>query len=216
MTFFEKCSQRTEHLFVFSKDVNQTYMVIVALRDTLKKHRKIINTSPNFYNSIFRSCMQSIFVDLSKIYYEKDFKNTESTLNFLNKLKNNLGQLNNNPISVNLATHIEINKGNFTEKKFINLNEMIDYFLEQIKNYKSSITAVHNLRNKYFAHLDLSSLNDLDKLFKENGVSLNTVEELLNLNANICVALYKFFKGIDAYPLALNHNDYFNTVQLLK
>jgi len=212
MTFEEKCKERASALMDFTIYANQSYMVILQLRDLQENQNEIINISPAFYQTVFRTCLNTLFIDVAKMFDGND--NNESIYVLLKNMKDNLHQLHKTPVSVLRYSHIDDSSPGCAD--YASVDEMVNDLLDMIKQCSSESFALRTLRNKYYAHADKNSQNDLDKLFKENTVSLATIEKLLTVNANACTALYQYFFDSTTYPLTLNWNDFEKTIRCVQ
>lgn len=208
MTFYEKCKERTSRLMDFAINANQSYMMILIIRDLQANKNEIANISPAFYQSVFRACLQTLFIDVSKMFDNK--KKNESTLNLLSDMQKNQTQLENIGVIANHFHHLGDRKS--YPFNCDNLQDILDRCMLLIAQNEDDIKALRKLRNKYYAHLDREAQNDLDKLFRENKVSLAAIEKLLTLNVNILNTLYMYFNDSTVFPVISNHDDFKNTV----
>lgn len=217
MTFKEKCLERTERLLNFSVDTNLTFSVLKMLHQLRREKPDIHNLSPAFYGSIFNNSIHVLMTEIPKMFddKEKHEKDTESTYFLLKKMRDNLNLLEDISLSVNQFSHISYEDVYYID--FKTTQEMLDYYLDSIEQKKEIINHITKRRHKYYAHWDQKSINDINKLFVNNPVSLNDVEEVLVLNSNICVALYRYFYRDRIYsPLVDNREDFLNTVNYLE
>lgn len=196
----------------FTIGVNQSYMTIMMLRDIQNNHNDVINISPVFYHTVIRCCIQSLFVDISKIFDKND--RNESITVLLNSIRDNLQQIDNHPVIINCFSSIDDKSP--SSISFQSIEDLVNYVLDEIQKNQSDIDSVRNLRNKYYGHLDKSSQDGLKKLFKDNSVSLDIMEKLLILNTNICNALNVYFFDKTVIPLVINHDDLYYTISCLE
>ena len=196
----------------FTITANQSYMVIMMLRDLQENKNEIINISPAFYQTVFRNCMQALFVDISKMF-DNDSKNL-SVVWLLNSINKHLDLLDNHAASVNEFQCLGDSAPACVQ--FGSLKELVNHCNDSIADYKNEIKSLTTLRNKFYAHLDKRAQNHLDRLFQDNSVSLVTIEKLLTLNANICNALYLYFVGNTVFPLTINHDDLYRTISCVE
>lgn len=196
----------------FTICVNQCYMTIMMLRDIQHKHNYAINISPAFYHTVIRCFMQSLFVDISKMFDNNN--RNESITTLLNSIRDNLQLVDDHPVTINnFRTLDDISP---TTMNFQSIEGLINHFLNEIKKNQSDIASVRKLRNKYYGHLDKSSQDGLKKLFKDNSVSLDIMGKLLILNTNICNALNVYFFDKTVIPLVINHDDLYYTISCLE
>ena len=208
LCYYEKCKERVKNYMDFTIIANQSYMVIMMLRDLQANKNDIINISPAFYQTVFRNCMQALFVDISKMF-DNDQKNI-SIVWLLKSINNNLELLDNHFVSVNEFQHL--GDHSMIRVKFNSLKDLLSHYNNSIAECKNEIDSLTTLRNKFYAHLDVKAQNHLDKLFQENSVSLVAIEKLLTLNTNICNALYTYFVDATVFPLTGNHDDLYRTI----
>ena len=210
--FYEKCKERITAYMEFTITANDSYMLIMMIRDLQVNKNDIINISPAFYKMVSRNSLQALFVDISKMFDNKS--NNMSIVWLLNSLKKHLDLLDNRAVTVNEFQHLGDNfAGNVS---FNSLTELINHYTDSIAKSEPEIKSLTTLRNKFYAHLDKSAQNHLDSLFKENSVSLVTIEKLLILNVNICNALYKYFFGSTFVPLDYNHDDLYRSIACIE
>lgn len=214
MIFFNESLRRTECLMDLAMEANQSYRVLMQLREALISDNELINISPAFYSIVFRNTMQSLFVDISKVFYEYDLKETESCYSLLDKIKNNLRQLDNRSVTAGQMSHISYE--NIYFRDFSSVGEIVDFYLEELGKKGSIIDHLLTLRCKHFVHIDIKTHKDLEAFFRDNFVSLSDIEDLLVLFSNICIALYQYFKSCTFYPLAENHDDFEKTLRCLR
>lgn len=211
-TFNEKCKERITNYMNFSITANDSYMVIMMIRDLQANKNDIINISPAFYKMVFRNSMQALFVDISKMFDNKS--QNMSIVWLLNSIKDHLDLLDNRAVTVNVFQHLNDNYA--VNISFNSLSELVNHYTDSIAKSNQDIKSLTILRNKFYAHMDKSAQNHLDSLFKENSVSLVTIEKLLILNVNICNALYMYFHGSTFMPLDYNHNDLYRTISCIE
>jgi len=210
--FNEKCKERIKSYMGFTIMANQSYMVIVMLRDLQANKNEIINLSPAFYQIVFRNCMQALFVDISKMF-DKDSKNM-SIVSLLNIINDHLDLLDNRAVFVNEFQHLDDSSAKCF--KFDSLIGLIKHCNDSIAKSKKEIDSLTTLRNKFYVHLDKKAQNHLDRLFNEYSVSLVTLEKLLTLNVNICNALHLYFVGSTVMPVTVNHDDLKRTISFIE
>lgn len=210
--FYEKCKERITDYMNFSITANNSYMLIMMIRDLQVNKNDIINISPGFYHMVSRNSMQALFVDISKMF-DKDAKNM-SIVWLLNSIKNHLDLLDNRAVTMNEFRHLNDNYA--VNISFHSLSELVNHYDDSIVKSEQDIKSLTVLRNKFYAHLDKGAQNHLDRLFKENSVSLITIEKLLILNINICNALHMYFHGSTVVPLDFNHDDLYRSISCIE
>jgi hypothetical protein len=210
--FYEKCKERITNYMDFTITANNSYMLIMMIRDLQMNKNDIINISPAFYHMVSRNSMQALFVDISKMF-DNDSQNM-SIVWLLNSIKNNLDLLDNRVVNVSEYQHFNDNV--YVNFSFNSLSELLNHYDDSIEKSEHDIKSLTILRNKFYGHLDKSAQNHLDSLFKDNSVSLLTIEKLLILNFNICNALHMYFNGGTFAPLDFNHNDLYKTISYIE
>lgn len=210
--FHEKCKERITDYMNFTITANNSYMLIMMIRDLQGNKNDILNISPGFYHMVSRNSMQALFVDISKMF-DKDSKNM-SIVWLLNSIKSHLDLLDNR--AVNVSEYQHFNDNAYVNISFNSLSELINHYADSVEKSEHDIKSLTILRNKFYGHLDKSAQNHLDSLFKNNSVSLITLEKLLILNINISNALYKYFNGSTFAPLDFNHNDLYRTISYIE
>lgn len=210
--FYEKCKERITNYMDFTITANNSYMLIMMIRDLQMNKNDIINISPAFYHMVSRNSMQALFVDISKMF-DNDSQNM-SIVWLLNSIKNNLDLLDNRVVNVSEYQHFNDNA--YVNISFNSLSELVNHYADSVEKNEHDIKSLTILRNKFYGHLDKSAQNHLDSLFKDNSVSLLTIEKLLILNFNICNALHMYFNGGTFAPLDLNYNDLYRSISYIE
>lgn len=210
--FFKKCLKRTDNITDLAIDANQSYLLIMMLRDIQYYHNEIMNISPAFYHTVIRNTMQALFVDLAKMFDED--KRSESTYTLLKDISDNITQLENSAIVVNEFESLD--SCTAKTKPFLTFEKMINHYLNLIEENKSDIDSIKKLRNKFYAHLDRISADKIVELFKKYEVSLATIGNLLVLNMNICNALNCYFHQKTVMPHMDGYDDYKRTISCLE
>ena len=60
--FYEKCKERITAYMEFTITANDSYMLIMMIRDLQVNKNDIINISPAFYKMVSRNSLQALFV----------------------------------------------------------------------------------------------------------------------------------------------------------
>jgi ABC-type molybdate transport system permease subunit len=105
--FYEKCKERITDYMNFSITANNSYMLIMMIRDLQGNKNDILNISPGFYHMVSRNSMQALFVDISKMF-DNDPKNM-SIVWLLNSIKSHLDLLDNRAVNVSEYQHFNDN-----------------------------------------------------------------------------------------------------------
>ena len=209
--FYDKCKDRLNQISNSMLRTNQSFCVIIQLNNFKEKYNDLINISPAFYTSVIDCCMESLFIEIDKMFDPKT--NGVGIRGLLITMQNNTDLLDNSrSIEANETTALD--NYSMTTKEYNSIVQLINDSINKINNNEIIIKNVKTLRDKYFAHRE-SKVN-YNKLFKNNPVSMADIEKLLVLNANIVNALYMYFYNRTLFPIAHNHDDFNKTVFYIK
>lgn len=217
MTFKEKCSIRTGQILSFAENTNVSFIILKGLFEVRRNKPDTLNISPVFFSSVIDNYIQTLMVDIYKMFdnSNKHEKDTESTFFLVKDMRNNLNLLDDIAVSVNQYRYVSHEEG--YQKVFSSTKEMLDFYIKAIEDNQEKITSIQKRRSKYYAHWDRSTLNDVKKVFEKHPVCLDDIEELLVLNTNICVALYRYFHQKEIYiPFIHEANDFEKTINCIE
>ncbi len=210
--YVDNCKETIEKIMNSAINANHTYLLFRQLRDLLKNEPDLFDLSRAFYNRVMYNCIQVIFIELCKMY---DYDTNSCGIRSLqNRMKSNISKLDNN-------TQIEsVEFSGFQSSsglcvRFRNLEEMINDSQSKIKNKETLLDRVWTLRDKYYAHYDLT-VPDIDMLFKDNEVKYAELGDLLLLNINLCNRVYMYFNNKTLYPSYTNCDDFKKTIYYVK
>lgn len=209
--FFKKCKSRLERISNSMILTNQCFYVIMQLRDYQKKHNELINISPAFFNSVYDSCMEYLFIETDKMFDSN--KDSDGVFGLLNKIDGSIDFLDNSQkIEANETS--SLNSNTMEVKKYDSISLLVKKFIDRIDKKQDVITNVRILRDKYFAHFDANA--DPKTLFQNYSVSLYDIESLLVLNTNAVNALNAYFNKKTIYPVATNYKDFSKTIAYIQ
>ena len=208
-TFYEKCRERCDRLMKITLHLNQTYMILLQLRDLRLQKGDVFEKSPLFYQTAFRNCTLSVFIELCKMY-DANTKG-EGTYALLRKMSCSIELLDN-------SRSIEANAFNMlTDDRsdvvlYENIEKLVSTSLQKIKNEGVVLARLRTLRDKYYAHYEIMTEERLAELLKNNRITYEDLKQLIVLNTNILNALFKCFFDATMLPLISNYDDLKSTV----
>ena len=210
-TYEEKCKERCYFLSEQMIYANQTYSVLMQIRDLIENHNEIANVSPTFYQTVIQNCIQVLFIEISKMF-DTD-PSSESIRSLLDSMKKNLPQLNrSSTIEVCMFERIFDTKSYSIE--FQNIEELIEKSINMIESYEKESHNVKKQRDKYYVHYDRQTTIDI--ILQNYNVSYFEIGELLTLNTNLCNALYMYFFNHTVFPLFVDSDDFIRTLKVME
>lgn len=186
-----------------SVSANQTFALLVQLRDFHDEQYDLFSVSPQFFNTVAFNCMQVLLVEIYKMFDAG--KDNEGIRTFIEKTKKGINQLDN---SVKTGANFidSVFSMSAKVKQFDSLQSIIDFSEEEIERNNELIGRVNKLRCKYYAHRD-PNVKDVAKLFEEYQLTFENIEQLLVVNWNLCNAFRRYFFGDTVMPLPHNYDD---------
>ena len=211
ITFKDECIESLKKIFNYTINANQSYSIIMQLRDLQANHNDIVNISPAFYSWIKYNSIQSLFIEVYKMF-DSD-KKSDGVCSLFLKIKKNIDKLDNNrPIETRWIKNLH---GTRSEtKQFSNLSDAISYGLRKIENNSSIFNSIKTQRNKYYAHLDSKIYNPED-LLNSNPVKYSDIKTMLILNMNLYNIINCYFNNNTLLPLASNHDDFKKIINII-
>ena len=203
-TFYEKCKERCDRLMKITLHLNQTYMVLLQMKDLRLQKPEVFERSPVFYQTVFRNSTLTFFIELCKMYDA----NTESegTYALLKKMSRSADQLENErSIEANAFNELTDNRSDVV--LYENIEQLISISIQKIKNEGAVLDRLRTLRDKYYAHYEIMTEEKLAGLLKSNRITYEDLKRLIVLNMNILNALYKYFFDATMFPLLSNYDD---------
>ena len=183
-------------------------MVIRQIQSFCYEKNDIINLSPAFYQTVLRNSIQSLFIEVSKMFDIS--KRAEGIHRLLLDIQSNIDKFDKRQFSPVFFT--ELTDRRAEARKMGSLEEYVNYSLEEINRNSNIIEAVKAQRDQYYAHKD-SDVKDLESFFEENKVTYEAFQKLLILNTNLNNGLYYYFvNNTTVAPLALGYDDLEKTI----
>ena len=202
-SYFNKSGETLSRIMDDSICANQTFAILIQLRDFAENESDIFRVAPQFFNTIAYNCMQVLLVEIYKMF--DNSKRNDGIRTFVEKMKEGISQLDNsfrieaNFIDALFATSARI-------KEFDCLQSIIDFAEEAFEDNKELLIRVKKLRCKYYAHHD-PDIKDVAKLFEKHQLTFSDIERLLVLNWNLCNAFKRYFADCTVMSLPHNYND---------
>lgn len=207
--FYEKCKERCDRLMNITLHLNQTYMVLMQMRDLRLQKPKVFERSLAFYQTVFRNSTLTVFIELCKMFDANT--EGEGIHALLRKMSCSVDQLDNKcSIEANAFSELEDNRSAVVLYK--NIEELISTSLRKIENEGTILKRLRTLRDKYYAHYEIMTDVKLAGLLQSNRITYEDIKQLIVLNMNILNALYKYFFDETMLPLLSNYDDLKATV----
>lgn len=201
--FFQKREEVLSRIMDNSIGANQTFALLIQLRDFYVEHNDLFSVAPQFFNTIAFNCMQVVLVEIYKMFDTS--KDNEGIRTFIEKTKKGINQLDNS-VKTRANFIASVFDMSAKVKQFDSLQSIIDFSEKAIKENSELLDRVDKLRCKYYAHHD-PDVKDVSKLFERYQLTFDDVERLLVLNWNLCNAFKRYFSGCTVRPLPHNYND---------
>lgn len=201
--------------------INQDLYIVRQILKLAAKYKEEIKVSPAFYTMILDSLERSIVIELAKLFDRDD--SSLQVNKVLETIRDNIEWFPKTR-RVETSNVIESNNGKIeirSEKMFFDvplepekrLNDLI-FRKEELSN---TIEKLRKLRNKVYAHNDKRVLLDgQEKWMKENGFSLDDVENLLGLAFDICDFVLVRLTGEGRHRKAINIDDFEKTLKYVQ
>lgn len=201
--------------------INQDLYIVKQILKLSAKYKEEINISPAFYTRILDSLVRSIIIELAKLFDRDDsslqvnkvLETIRDNIDWFPKTRrvetSNVIKLNNDKIE------------NHLEKMFFDVplepEKGMNDLISRKENVSDTIVKLRKLRNKVYAHNDKYALLDgQEKWMKENGFSLDDVENLLALAFDICDFVLVRLTGEGRYRKAINIDDFEKTLRYVQ
>ena len=201
--------------------INQDLYIVRQILKLAAKYKEEIEVSPAFYTMILDSLERSIVIELAKLFDRDD--SSLQVNKVLETIRDNIDWFPKTR-RVETSNVIESNNGKIetrSEKIIFDvllepekrLNDLI-FRKEELSN---TIEKLRKLRNKVYAHNDKRVLLDgQEKWMKENGFSLDDVENLLGLAFDICDFVLVRLTGEGRHRKAINIDDFEKTLKYVQ
>lgn len=208
-TFYKKCKERCDRLMNIALHLNQTYMVLMQMRDLRLQKPKAFERSPAFYQTVFRNSTLTVFIEICKMY-DANIE-SEGTYALLKKMSRSADQLESErSIEANVFNELTDNRSKVV--LYDDIEALLRDSSQQIDMQKDTLTRLRTLRDKYYAHYEIMTEEKLAGLLQNNRITYEDIKRLIVLNMNILNALYKYFFDATMYPLLSNYDDLKTTV----
>ena len=190
--YIEEAKKRIERLNHQALLANEHYRTIYEVRKLYPEHKETLNMASFFFQLSVYAHQSQVYLSITKAFCT-DEKTDESALILLGDMLKHSNDQYCNPFEVNeyistLSDETNVLRFNSLEEAYCILNAG--------KNEKAAtIDKIRKQRNKYYAHMDRVSSKDYTGFFEENEVSMDEIDELLNLNFTICNCINMLLTG---------------------
>lgn len=231
-----------ENLFEEAVSAKSYLQIIEQFRENVDKYNEEMNYSPAFYNVIYNSLLESLFLKLFKLY-DRDAKSLtiHSLFNEMKKIEENelddyvLRKYIENgnkfahplnleeevyfPKEVNQVKNLCNNAGiQYTHTTvYITLQDIVILYAKRFRPLRKK--AVENLvqrRNKIGAHYDFETNFNYKKINEEFPLSDNEIDKLVEFAIEFLQFCVEILTGVHKVPEYLNINDWRLTLNLVR
>ena len=184
--------ERIVRLTNFALYANEHFKALHDTRNLYLQHRQVYDMASFYFQTAIYSHFTYIFIALSKMFCDQD-KDAESSRNLLQKIVNRNDSVYNHPFDA-----VEF-KSTFSDEShtlhFECPKEAINVINEELDNWQTKLERIKTLRDKYYAHMDRKKAENYTKLFEDNAITMDDIDQLLNLNFTICNCLNSLLRN---------------------
>ena len=230
-----------ENLFEEAVSAKSYLQIIEQFRENVDKYNEEMNYSTAFYNVIYNSLVESLFLKLFKLY-DRDAKSLtiHSVFNEMKKIDENElddyvlkkyienGNKFTHPLNleeevyfteeVNRVKNLCNNAGvKYTHTTIdINLHELVNLYAKRFRTLKKANENLVQRRNKIGAHNDAKTNFGYKKINEEFPLSDNEIDKLVEFAIEFLQFCVEVLTGIHKVPEYLNINDWGKTLNLVR
>lgn len=230
------------NLFEVTRATNSYWKLLQQFRENVQIYTDAMNCSPAFYNTIYRSLVESLYVSLSKLY---DWDNRSLTVRVI---LNNMSVITKQSLHSSVIEKYEFGGGKFQrtlslyeepffekevagKKQMLKIfgysytNTTVDLTLEETiylykKRFKSMqerqiITNLIKQRSKIHAHNDSATNFDFDRVWKEYPLTEANINELIDFAVDFLQFIVEIFSGVHKMVDYVNGDDWEATLKLV-
>ena len=190
--FIEEAKKRIERLNHQALLANEHFRAIYEVRKLYPDHKEVLNMASFFFQLSIYAHQTHVYLSITKAFCTNE-KTDESSLILLSDMLKHGNDQFCNPFEVTEYKSTLSEETNVLH--FNSLKEAYDIINAGINEKADTIEKIKKQRNKYYAHMDRSSSKDYTAFFEENEVTMDEIDELLNLNFTICNCVNMLLDG---------------------
>ena len=166
------------------KMIYDSFEIYKGIKKNGSKYSNEINSISQLIVPVLDSLQYTFLMGLAKMLLEDEDKNIQNLLTLCGYNKDIFPTEHRREyICDEEVISFEIDK--------VNIQEDIKNIKNQLRVHKQTIMNLDNIRNKFLAHNDEEYYNDVNKLFKENNITYEEIEKLLEMIMNALNTLIK-------------------------
>lgn len=230
-----------ENLFEEAVSAKSYLQIIEQFRENVDKYNEEMNYSPAFYNVIYNSLLESLFLKLFKLY-DRDAKSLtiHSLFKEMKKIEENelddyvLRKYIENgnkfahplnleeevyfPKEVNQVKNLCNNAGvKYTHTTvYVDLHDIVSLYAKRFRVLKKANKNLVQRRNKIGVHNDAKTSFDYKKINEEFPLSDNEIDKLVEFAIEFLQFCVEILTGVHKVPEYLNINDWGLTLSLVR
>lgn len=190
--FNQKAIERIKRLTDFALYANEHFKALKDTQNFYLQHRKVYDMASFYFQTTVFSHNTYIFLALSKMFCDQN-RETESSRSLLQKIVHRNDEMYKHPFDV-----VEFESSfsdEFHTLHFESPKEAMDVINEELDNWQTKLDKIKTLRDKYYAHMDRKQAENYTKLFEDNAITMDDIDQLLNLNFTICNCLNSLLRN---------------------
>lgn len=216
------------------------WSLINQYQDNVQKYNNEMNYSPAFYHVIYQALIESLFMNLSKIYDSdndaltirtllsemndisvEDFAECVSkTYRFCgNKFQHRLEPQEECFFKERVAEQRSICNALEIEYLFteveLSFQELIDLYTKKLHSINPSIQNLINQRNKIYAHNDRSTNFNFENIHKKNPIIKADADKLIDIALDISCFCIEVLTGVSKARDYININDWESSLKMI-
>lgn len=190
--FNKKAIKRIERLTNTALFANEHFKALHDTQELFSNNRQVFDMAYFYFQTTIFAHYTYIFIALTKMFCDQKDE-AECCRNLLCKIVNRNDAIYNHPFDV---TEYE---STFSDEShllhFESPKEAQIIINEEIDNWQTKLNRIKTLRDKYYAHMDRREAENYQKLFDDNEITMDEIDQLLNLNFTICNCLNSLLRN---------------------
>lgn len=216
------------------------WSLINQYQDNVQKYNNEMNYSPAFYHVIYQSLIESLFMNLSKIYDSDNDALTIRTLlsemngvsledfadcvsktyrfcdnKFQHRLKPEEECLFKEQVAKqrSICNALKIDYV-FTEVE-LSFQQLISFYVKKLHSINPSIQNLINQRNKIYAHNDRNTNFNFEDIYKKNPIKKVDADKLIDTALDISCFCIEVLTGVAKARDYININDWESSLKMI-
>ena len=188
----EQLEEYLDKIVVTVWELNSNLSVIRSLRDLNDpEKRDAYNVLSEFFSFVHRSALTHLVLTIDRLYEEP-----KQISRLCEHCRNVVSEISYGERSlIWYLTQLKTHSKNFSEPKKI--SEEVEEQIKWIENESKSIKKIGLYRDKWFAHRDKKYFDNPQKIWAENPLLFEDLENLVNLSNKIVSRSFQRFRDSD-------------------